>query len=499
MRTKQHALRLAAPLLVAVGFVITLNVNAQTVEWVRSAGGTSTDIGFGVAVDAAGNSYVTGQYQGTATFGPFMLTSAGGNDIFVAKYDANGNVLWVRSAGGDLLDSGIGVAVDAAGNSYVTGQYQGTATFGPVTLISTGVLDIFVAKYDTSGNVLWATRAGGAASDFGNGIAVDAAGNSYVTGGYLATANFGPFTLTSAGEYDIFVVKYDTNGNVLWAQSGGGTLSDEGPSVAVDAAGNSYVTGSYRDTATFGPVTLTSAGSLDIFVVKYDGSGNVLWALSAGGPSSGGLQGSDRSAAIAVDEAGNTYVTGLFAQGGGTATFGPFTLTSAGEYDIFVVKYDTNGNVLWAQSAGGTSGDDGLGIALDTARNSYVTGRYNETATFGSFMLTSADATDIFVVKYDTKGNVLWAQSAGGTATQVGYDIAVDDAGNSFVAGAYQGLATFGPFTLSNAGSYDIFVAKYAAPPSTIPTVSEWGLIVLSLLVLTAGTLVYARRRPIHA
>lgn len=524
---------------------------AQTVEWAQSAGGTSIDQALGIAADAAGNSYVTGSYQGTATFGPFTITSAGSFDIFVAKYDSSGNVLWVRSAGGTVDDWGFAIAVDAAGNSYVTGRFEGTATFGPFMLTTVGVFDedIFVAKYDASGNVLWAESAGSTFFGNGLGIALDAAGNSYLTGQFSGAVSFGPFTITGGGS---FVAKYDTNGNALWAES---ASSSRGFSIAVDTASNSYVTGQFGGTATFGPFTLTSAGGQDIYVAKYDASGNVVWARSAGGTTDDQLF---REAGIAVDAAGNSYVTGAFT---GTATFGSFMLTSAGAEDIYVAKYDAGGTVLWAESAGGTSSNEvGAGIGVDVAGNSYVTGIYQGTAEFGSFTLITAGARDVFVAQYDGGGNVLWVRSAGGTAFDQGNAIAVDDDGTSYVAGVFQGTPTFGAFPLTSAGSADIFVAKYntcgnagvdpgeecdgglgctdclcdagfepTAPPSLdcqpicgnnvaepgeqcdatddaacpglcrsdctcpeIPTVSEWAALVMLLVLLVAGTIVFA-------
>ncbi len=426
----------------------------QTVEWARSAGGTHADLGFGIAVDAAGNSHVTGRFDRPAVFGPFTLAWVGGSDVFVAKYDSSGNVLWAQSAGGTTNEEGHGIAVDAAGNIYVTGWFRGTANFGPFTLTSAGSADIFVAKYDGVGNVLWARSAGGTSGlDWGTGIAVDAAGNSYVTGWYTGVATFGSFTLTEAGSNDIFLAKYDANGTVLWARSAGGTMQERAYGIAVGAAGDSYVTGFYNGTATFGSFQLTSTGESDIFVAKYDGSGNVLWARSGGGPSF------DNGNSIGTDDAGNSYVTGEITA---TSTFGSFMITSAGERDIFVAKYDTGGNVIWARSGGGTSADIGFGIAVDAAGNSFLTGVFSDAATFGSFTLTGAGG-DIFVAKYGGSGNVLWAQSAGGTSQDLGLAIAVDAAGDSYVTGYYVGTAMIGPFTFTSAGANEIFVAKYAA------------------------------------
>ena len=426
---------------------------AQFTEWAVSAGGVLSDTSSYIAVDGTGNSYVTGRFDGTATFGSFALTSAGESDVFVAKYDTTGNVLWAQSGEGSEGKVVFGIGVDAAGNSYVTGTFQGTVTFAPFALASAGDWGIYLVKYDTGGNVLWAQSAEGSVWDSVGGLAVDAAGNSYVTGEFADMATFGSFTLTSAGGRDVFVVKYDSGGNVSWARSGGGTAKDQTYDIAVDTADNCYITGGYRGPATFGSVTLPTTADSELFLAKYDAGGNVLWAQSAG-TIDGAVY------AIAADPVGNSYVTGAFF---GTATFGSFTLTSVGNHSIFVVKYDTGGNVLWARSAGGPPHwSKSLGIAVDEAGISHVTGEFENTATFGAFTLTSAGFFDMFLAEYDGDGNVLWVDSAGGPPRCVGNDVALDAAGNPYVTGTFgEGTATFGHLTLTSAGDYDVFVTKY--------------------------------------
>ncbi len=427
--------------------------------WAKKAGGTNYDYGSGIAVDASGNSYVTGGFEGTATFGSTTLISNGEEDIFIAKLDSRGNWLWAKKAGGTSTDNSRSIAVDASSNSYVTGYFYDSATFGSTTLTSYGYDDIFVAKLDSRGNWLWAKNAGGTSEDRGEGIAVDANGNSYVTGCFdiRATATFGSTILTSDRISDIFIAKLDSSGNWLWAMNSGGTGYGEGWSIAVDASGNSYITGYFAGTATFGSTTLISNGGLDIFVAKLNSRGNWLWAKNAGGIYY------DYGSGIAVDANGNSYVTGCFYST--TATFGSNTLTSKGDDDIFVAKLDSSGNWLWVKNAGGTSDDSGSGIAIDASGNSYVTGCFEGSATFGSTTLTSKGFTDIFVAKLDSSGNWLWAKNAGGTSRDSVNDIAVDASKNSYVTGYFQGSATFGTLPpLTSYGNNDIFVAKVHIP-----------------------------------
>ena len=417
MYLQKAGYRLIAALSLCFILPMSPALRAQDLAWAKRAGGTGFDEGRGIAVDGSGNSYVTGNFVGSATFGPgesneTTLTSAGGEDIFVAKYGASSDLVWAKRAGDTSFDGGQGIAVDGSGNSYVTGNFEDAATFGPgesneTTLTSAGFGDIFVAKYDASGDLVWAKRAGGTSDDQGIGIALDGSGNSYATGLFQGSATFGPGETnetTLTGVFDIFVAKYDASGELVWAKRAGGTSDDGGIGIALDGSGNSYATGLFQGSATFGPgetneTTLT--GVFDIFVAKYDASGELVWAKRAGGTSDDGGVG------IALDGAAHSYVTGQFV---GSATFGPgetneTTLTSAGSDDIFVAKYDASGDLVWAKRAGGTGFDEGRGIAVDGSGNSYVTGRFNDLATFGpggtnETTLTSAGSDDIFVAKY---------------------------------------------------------------------------------------------------
>ncbi len=440
-------------------FILTalwLAAQAPDWLWVKQAGGSSSDSGRGITTDGSGNSYVVGNFEGAAIFGTTTLSSSGDHDIFIAKLDNNGNYLWAKKAGGTSNDSGIGIASDNSRNSYVTGYFFGTATFGSTTLTSSGDYDIFIAKLDTNGNWLWAKQAGGTNWDDGWGIYTDSSGNSYVTGNFSETATFGTTTLTSNGDWDIFIGKLDTNGNWLWAKKAGGTSDDIGRSITASSSGNSYVTGDFTGTVTFGSTTLISSGIEDTFIAKLDTNGNYLWAKKAGGSSS------DFGSSIAIDSNGNCYVSGSFAF---SAYFGTTTLSNIGNFDVFIAKLDTSGNFLWARQAGGIGNDYVFGIATDSSGNSFVSGLFNGTATYGSTTFTSSGETDIFIAKLDTNGNYLWAKKAGGSSSDFGSSIATDSNGNSYVTGSFGGASTFGTATfdtttLTSSGMFDIYIAK---------------------------------------
>ncbi|MDB6112507.1 MAG: hypothetical protein JWR69_4257 [Pedosphaera sp.] len=337
---------------------------------------------------------MTGSFYYIATFGNISITNFGaGYAAFVAKYDTAGTLAWVRQSVGSLDSRGAAIAVAANGNSYVTGEFTGSIAFGGITVTNAGGADLFVVKYDTLGNPIWATGAGGVLDDEGRGTAVDASGNCYVTGACMSTnATFGGLLLTNSGGADVFVAKYSSTGAAIWARHGGGPSDSYGNGIAVDAAGNSFVTGGFNSLVQFGPTTLINNGSGgDIFVANYDSAGNLLWAKQAGGNND------DQGLGITVDAAGYVYAAGYFT---GAALFATTGLTSVGVSDAFVTKYDPAGNLLWVKQVGGTNGARGLGVGADSSGNSFLTG-YSAATNLGGITVANRGAADAFVVRID--------------------------------------------------------------------------------------------------
>jgi hypothetical protein len=272
----------------------------------------------------------------TLVFGNVNLIKRGSYDIFIAKYDAGGNVLWAKSAGGIQQDAGFGICTDSNRNVYVTGYFQYHAFFGSDTLIGNSYVNMFVAKYDSSGNKLWTKKADGtisAAYDIGTGITADAGGNVYITGYFRNSICLGNDTLGNAGANSIFVAKYDSSGNALWGRGPGGTGSDYGAGIAADINSNIFVTGYFSSSfLNFGgiPILNANVGYTDIFVAKYDAGGNALWATNIGGPDY------DYGMGLCTSIGDVVYVTGYF--GSYTTNFGSTTLTNNGSYDIFLAK-----------------------------------------------------------------------------------------------------------------------------------------------------------------
>jgi hypothetical protein len=331
--------------LTAVGqcdvFIAKLDVEG-TWLWAQKAGGSYYDQGYSLCVDSAGNCYATGYFTGTATFGGTTLTGlASYGDIWVAKLDGLGNWQWAVEAGGDDQDRAYGISQDASGNCYVCGSFSGTASFGTYSLTSEGMTDAFVARIDGSGVWQWVVRGGGLFADYANAIAVDAAGNSVITGSLVSEeANFGPYTLIGDGwALDCFTAKLDSSGSFLWASwAGSYGYDDEGQAVALDADGNAYITGYFEQTAYFGTLSLTSLNAGDVFVSKLDNLGNFLWAERAG---SNAILG-DKGLGIAVTQDIHILAAGGFSE---TADFGPNNLTANALADAFVARLTEGGSV----------------------------------------------------------------------------------------------------------------------------------------------------------
>ncbi len=454
---------------------------AQTPEWqwAKSVGATfNNDNAYSVtAVDASGNVYVAGDFASpTATFGSISLKSAGDADMFIAKYDTKGELIWVKNFGGKNFDGASAIAIDAAGNVFVAGKHLSTGfILGSTTLTDPG---LFLARFDGDGNAVWAKNLPGTGIDFINSLALDAKGNVFITGTFGSkTLTFGSTVLTNLGGdcpqgcQDVFVAKYDANGNCLWAKSAGGSASDYSQAAATDASGNVFIGGGfYSTTLSFGSVTLKRSDKTaiiggDMFVAKFDGDGNLLWAKNAGNNND------EKVFSIATDASGDAYVAGSFKSH--EFTLGTFTLTKeshmAGYSNFFLAKYDAGGNVLWVQFGGGGNTDESRSVVLDASGNVYLAGIFTSgSITAGTYKLKNerTGTYDIFLIKYDPKGNVLWANSEGTNNMDYAFSLAADRSDNIYLTGLFGTKEIkFGSTTLTNTfgslnSSFNIYVAK---------------------------------------
>jgi gliding motility-associated-like protein len=375
-------------------FSFTLRAYSQSWLWAKQAtpfnsdcyGVTNTDRC--VAADTDGNIYLTGIFRDSLNFSGSIVHSQGRSSAFLIKHDASGNIVWARqsiNASSASYSVGNSVATDALGNIYMVGYFVDTVSFAADSLRGLSptdpnfeTLNVFLVKYDAAGNILWARQSVAPSSTsaaWGYSVAIDPAGNPYISGSFHDTICFGSDTLKEINcigrnGWDAFIAKYDANGNVLWARqsniASAASTVDWLFSITIDAAGNLYTTGGFKDTLTIGAFTLISTqadGIGSMYLVKYDASGNVLWARQSTGPSP---HSSAIGSSVATDGPGNIYVTGYFTD---TASFSGNMLKEPTPWeDVFFIKYDPLGNVIWAKQGFVLSNGhwQGMSVACDT-------------------------------------------------------------------------------------------------------------------------------------
>lgn len=455
-------LPLYASLLLTLLFFST-QLTAQQFNWAGHGAGPGSEGAFGVAVDGNGNGFITGFYVGPLDIGDTTLVSEGRRDIYIAKYDANGNFQWARSMGGPFDDVSFAAATDGAGNIYISGFFETMIDVGDTSLTSAGFEDLLVAKYDGNGNFEWAFSGGGFDTDRGAGIAVTDAGTVWVTGYFAGNGQFGDSSFVASGgvgDRDIFLLKLDSQGNFERGLRDGGPMDDLGKDVGLDANGNVYLTGSFQSTAQIGNSTLTAIGT-DVFLVKYDANGNFGYAVQDAG--SGIADGRK----IAVSDAGEAHVLGNFNQSidVGTQTFN--ATGTAADFDFYVAKYDPSGNFMWAQHEGSPTLDNGNGIALDGIGNVFVSGNIQTNAVVGDSLFLMNCFESLLLVSYSPTGTFQWAiqdtSNPGGNFAS-SEDLACTPAGVTYLAGIFGGSAYVGDSAFTGIGN-DAFIATYTHLP----------------------------------
>lgn len=406
---------------------INISANSQSLDWAISLGSAGSDIGRSIAFDSSGNLYTTGQFNNTIDFDPgintYNLTSSGGQDIFVQKLDTNGNFIWAKKMGGNGpgSDEGFTIDIDGSGNIYVSGLFSGTSDFDP---------------------------------------------------------GLGVFNLTSAGSYDIFIVKLDSNGNFIWAKRmGGGTIGlnhdDRSYSMKVDSLGNVYTTGFFQSTPgdfdpNSGVFNMSSNGSLDVFISKLDTNGNFVWAKKIGG------NGYDVANNITIDNNENIIITGYFEE---TVDFDPgssiYNLSSNG--GVFILKLNSLGEFIWVKTLSSNTSSSiqtlsGECSVVNNSNDIYVLGHYSDTVDFnpnaGVNNNTSNGQSDIFLLKLDNNGNFQWVKTFGGIQSEYGYGgLSFDSFENIYVSGVFSNTMDSDPSelvsNLNSNGQLDIFISKF--------------------------------------
>ena len=445
--------------------------------WSTYLGGGGEDWGYAIALDAAGNCYVTGATLSSnfPVQAGRQMSIAGNYDAFLAKFTSTGQLLWSTYFGGNDLDYGFGVAVDASGNPAVCG-WTHSGNFPVLNAAQpalAGDLDAFVARFDSSGALLWSTYCGGSIEDRAMDVAVDGSGNIIATG-WTYSSDFPiltPVQATNAGVSDLFVVKYTPAGARVWSTYYGGTGSDEGWDIAADGSGNIYLGG--RSSSTDFPVSNAfqskNAGGRDAIVVKLNSNAVRQWATYYGGKDD------DDGFGIAVDGGGNVSLAGATLSDN-LSVPGAFQPTRVDVVDGFIARFTGSGGLQWATYYGGYSADIAQAVACDNAGNTVVVGSTGSiTLPIRNAPMDKHAGDEAFVVRFSTTGAVQLAAYIGGSNNEGASGVAVAPSGSIYVTGTTNSynFPTAFPFQAGHGGgAWDAFVFKLDDCPRTATAVA---------------------------
>lgn len=393
----------------------SFSVFSQNLDWAQRAGGNGSDIGHSIAENSQGEVIAVGWFAGNSSFGKgassVNLNSAGLDDGYIVKFDSYGNLIWAKSIKGSAYSQVLALELDENDNIFITGQFSGSVDFDP----------------DSNSNHI----------------------------------------ISSNGQYDVFVGKYTTHGDLIWVKSFGGFSNETGTSVTIDRLGNVYTTGFFHGTVDFNPGTgsrllsTPSSTNPDVFISKLDSLGNFVWAKQIEG------SGQDLGYHIICDTTSHLYLTGSF---NGVADFNPnnnltYNINAGGSIDAFILKLDTSGSFVWAKNYGGSGSAKGYSIRADKYGNVYSTGYFTNVVNFDSVQVVANGAEDVYALKIKNDGTFLWVKQIGGTGEDHGRSIDVDLEGNVYFAGYFSNIVDFNPgaslsLDTSNGGK-DAFVAKF--------------------------------------
>lgn len=430
-------------------------------SYAKVFGGIGEDEGRRLVVDNSGNVYLTGSMSGTVDFGGGPLTSAGGRDVFLAKFDANGNHVWSKIFGDEsVFQFGLGITLDGSGNVIITGYFTGDINFGGSTF-STPNNDenVFVAKFNSAGTHIWSNAFGEPTTNqLGWAVKADASGNVYVSGHYRNTIDFGGGPLPTTTNWDAFVAKFSPGGAHIWSKNFGGSGTDQTQcrTITVNSTGTRVaISGQFDGSTTIGSNTFASPGMFNGYVAVLDASnGNPIQSIAYGDAAD------QHARQVAFDPSGNLFLLGYVQ---GTSNLGCGAITSAGGYDTLFAKFDSNLGCIFSNLYGDSADQLGDAIAVDPFGRVAIGGAFSGTMAFGTTSITSAGGSDNYVVKLQADGTPIWVRRVGDGANQRTWSVAIEQTSASrvYATGSFGGTINFGSGNFTSAGDLDIFLVRY--------------------------------------
>ena len=404
--------------------------------WQAAIGGFGIDVPRGVAVGSGGEVFVAGYFDGETDFGGTIgkKMSAGGSDGFVTAFTPDGKPSWALTFGGKRADVATAIAVHGD-RIVVVGNFVDEIKVGEFDHKAVNSDDLFAVCLDKTGAPVWLWTLGGIDSDGANAVAATPDGGWVIGGSYSDSITIGTTTIKSKGQTDALLVKLAASGNIEWIKSFGGRYKDTIMHLAVDANGNIYVQGHFADVADWGGKPLKAGGGSDndVVLAKYDPNGEHVWSQRFGN------EFNDVAGGITVDPAGHITMVGSFENKGGISFGEGDDHTSLGEADAYIARFTTDGKLEWAKTFGAEREDVAWGVASDAAGNTITTGWFQNAVDFGKGgAIKSNGNKDVFALKLDAKGQVVWVKTWGDHDHDQGRGVALDDKGNAIVIGAFR-------------------------------------------------------------
>jgi hypothetical protein len=431
--------------------IIFTKASGQDFTYTIGAGGTGYDWGNAIVADGHGDIFTTGIFDGTCWFDTASVTSHGCFDNYVAKYNLNGEILWLRSFGGSICDYSMSICLDNQNNCYVSGDFQISADFiDTIIYAQNDEFNSFIAKYNSNGTLIWAKCFGGESC---TDIKFSDNDFIYVCGVLNDTTYFETDTLYPYGGSDIFTSKLDLNGNIIWIKQAGGIGDDAAISLCLDFSDNVYITGRFSNTAAFGNLQLNSNGNLDIFICKYNSTGIEQWVRQIGGTAN------DYGNRIAVSQTGDLYIMGRI-----WGTINIDTISLYGLNAFMITQYDTNGNFHWLKQADGYNDCQGRGLGADNYGNAYVTGAFQFEGYFDNDTLigTGSYTYKGFFARYNRNSSLCWIRQTSNIGMCIPSALYYDKDTSIYYTGVYCDTTTIGEDTLTGIGGNDIFITRFS-------------------------------------
>lgn len=433
-------------------FNISIFAQALQTEWVRPIPGNLYEQNNGLAQTPCGDLYAGGFFQNN--FGG--LTAWGAEDGYISKYNEQGQLIWLKQLRCNNADRVNSIAVSNDHEIYITGEFRGSFYYNSDSLVSQDRLDIFIAKIDSSGNILWAKQGAGWGFQSANAITTAPNGTISISGYYEDTLHFENLWVHRIGLRDIFVANFDNLGNLLWLQSLGGPAFEDGKAIISDNVNNFYITGPFRDFLFVFNDTLVGNGVNDVFIAKYNSNGVLQWVKTMGGPAA------DEATCLNINQNQQIFVGGWYDR---SMEIGHFSLQGNSEEDGFVVTLDTAGNFLWAEPLAGDFDERIYAIDFDENNNFYVTGTLDSLMVLFGDSLTNRHLnrpTDIFITKFSENRTYHWGQTLGHYYNDFAKNLIVKNSSTLYLSGGFQDTSIFVLDTIIADNQYDVFVAKFA-------------------------------------